>query len=134
MNKRSWLRQPLTYFWVITNFLFLFMDRKSLFDDWGMDGTVILVGNFLLFLVFVLSYWLTVRSFKSTNAQSFVRAIYMSFIIKFFVIAIVAFVYIMIAKEAVSKKALFACMGLYAIYAFLEVRSLTKLLKEKKNA
>jgi len=134
MNKRSWLRQPLTYFWVFSNFLFLFLDRNGVFEKAGMDSTVIIVGNFIIFLVFIISFWLTVRSFRSVNTQAFVRAIYFGFIIKFFVIALSAFIYIMIARKQVSKNALFVCMGLYIIYAVLEVRKLTRLLKEKRNA
>jgi len=104
------------------------------FEKTGIDSTVVIVGNFIIFLVFIISFWLTIRSFKSVNAQAFVRAIYLGFIIKFFVIALAAFIYIMIAREQVNKNALFVCMGLYVIYAILEVRKLTKLLKEKKNA
>lgn len=134
MSKKSLLRQPLTYFWVISNFVFLFLDQKGIFENAGIDGTVVLIGNFVLFLVSAASYWILQRSFKETNAQAFVRAVYTSFMIKFFVVAIVAFVYVMVAKKAVNKPALFICMGLYAIYTFFEVRTLTRKLKQKKNA
>jgi hypothetical protein len=54
--------------------------------------------------------------------------------IKFFLIAIAAFVYIMVAKKNLNKPALITCMGLYLVYTFVEVSSLQKLLKQKKNA
>jgi len=134
MNRKSWLRQPLTYFWIFSNFLILILDWKNIFKDSGIDATVILFGNFILFAVTILSYWMMQRSFKSTNAQSFMRAMYGSFLAKFFVVAISAFVYIMVAKKEVNKPGLFICMGLYIVYTFLEVRSLMKMLKQKKNA
>jgi hypothetical protein len=50
------------------------------------------------------------------------------------VIAIAAFIYIQMAKKEVNKPALFACMGLYLVYTFIEISTLTKMLKQKKNA
>jgi len=38
------------------------------------------------------------------------------------------------AKKDLNKPALFACMALYLVYTFVEVSSLQKLLKQKKNA
>jgi len=134
MNRRSWLRQPLTWFWVITNLLIIYLDRNNTFENHGIDGTVILFGNFILFVVSLFTFWIIQRSFKSTNTQTFIRAMYISFMFKFFVVAITAFVYIQVAKKEVNKPGLFICMGLYVIYTFFEVRNLMKLLKQKKNA
>ncbi len=134
MSRRSLLKQPITYTWLITNFLFLFLDRKGVFEARGIDGTVLLAGNFLLYLVAALSYWITLRSFKSDNPHAFVRAVYLSFIIKFFVVAITAFVYIRVAGKEVNKPGLLLCMGLFLVYTFLSVRSLTNILKRSKNA
>jgi hypothetical protein len=134
MNRKSWLRQPLTYFWIFSNFLILFLDWKNVFRHSGIDTTVILFGNFILFAVSILSFWMMQRSLKSSNPQSFMRAMYGSFIAKFFVVAITAFVYIQMAKKEVNKPGLFICMGLYIVYTFLEVSSLMKMLKQKKNA
>lgn len=106
--------------------------------DWlakkGIDQEVLIVGNLVLFAVMFLSFVLTRRSFNSSNPQHFVRAIYGGFIIKFFVIAIAAFAYIMVVKKNVNKPALFTCMGLYVLYTVFEVSSLLRLLKPKKNA
>jgi hypothetical protein len=74
------------------------------------------------------------RSLNSSNPQSFVRAMYGSFILKFFVLVIAAFAYIMLAKKDVNKQALFTCMGLYLIFTFIEISALTKKMKQKKNA
>ena len=54
--------------------------------------------------------------------------------LKFFVVAIAAFIYIMVTKKNVNKPALFFCMGLYIVYTFFEVSSLLRVLKQKKNA
>jgi len=71
------------------------------FANYNIDGTVVIIGNFILFLVSLATLVITQRSFKSANPQAFVRSIYAGFIIRFFVVAISAFVYIMVAKKAV---------------------------------
>lgn len=100
----------------------------------GINQEVLVTGNLLLFGVSLLAFLITDRALKSTNPQAFVRAMYGSFMIKFFVVAIVAFIYIMVVKKDVSKPALIACAGLYIIYTAIETRALMKMLNRKKNA
>ncbi|MBC7873266.1 MAG: hypothetical protein H7Y01_04680 [Ferruginibacter sp.] len=134
MSKGLFLRQSFTYFWLFNNFLILFLDRKHLLDKPGIDGEVLLIGNFILMVATSLSFVVSQRSLRSANPGASVRSLYGSFMIKFFVIAIAAFIYIMVAKKNVNKPALLICMGLYLVYTFMEVSSLQKLLKQKKNA
>ena len=134
MKRKTIFNQSITYFWIASNFLFLFLDRQGVFANYNIDGTVVIIGNFILFLVSLATLVITQRSFKSANPQAFVRSIYAGFIIRFFVVAISAFVYIMVAKKAVSKPALMICAGLYIIYSVLEISKLLQLLKPKKNA
>jgi len=112
----------------------LFITGRSWLERKGIDQEVVIIGNLVLFAVTILSFFLTRRSLRSANPNVFIRAMYGSFIIKFFVIVIAAFVYIMVTKENVNKPALFACMGLYVVYTFLEVSTLVRLLKQTKNA
>lgn len=100
----------------------------------GFDADVLIIGNLALCLVMLLSFMVTSRSLESKNPNSFVRAIYGSFIIKFFILAIAAFAYIMAQRKDVNKPALFVCMGLYVVYTFFEVSALFRLLKQKRNA
>lgn len=100
----------------------------------GINQEVLLAGNLLLFGVSFAAFFITHRAVRSENPQAFVRAMYGSFMIKFFVVAIVAFIYIMVVKKNVNKPALIACAGLYIIYTFIETKALVKLLKQKKNA
>ena len=112
----------------------LFITGRSWFAKNGIDNEVLIVGNLVLFVVSLVSFILTQRSLKSPNPQAFVRAVYGSFIIKFFVIVIAAFVYMQVAKKNVNKTGLFICMGLYIIYTIIEVSALFKLLRKKKDA
>ena len=100
----------------------------------SVDQSVLIAGNLLLFLVSLTAFLITYRSLRSSNPQAFVRAMYGSFMIKFFLIAIVAFIYIMIARKNVNKPGLIACGILYIVYTVLETGALMKLLKQRKNA
>ena len=100
----------------------------------SVDQSVLIAGNLLLFLVSLTAFLITYRSLRSSNPQAFVRAMYGSFMIKFFLIAIVAFIYIMIARKNVNKPGLIACGVLYIVYTVLETGALMKLLKQRKNA
>lgn len=125
------LRAVILVFVLLNGF---FVVGNSLLLSWHADQAVLIGGNLILFIVTVVSYLLTSRSFSSPNPNAFVRAMYGSFMIKLFVCAIAAFAYIMSAKKEVNKPALFICLGLYAIYTTMEVAALMKLLKQKKNA
>jgi hypothetical protein len=131
LNKRRAFF-PIAVFFLLWNVvLFLF---KSLLEKWGMDQFVLIIGNLILFVVTAISFFISLKGLKSSNPHAFVRSVYSSVMLKFFVFAIVAFVYIQVAKSAVNKSALFTCMGLYLVYTFLEVSVLTKLLRNKANA
>jgi Na+-transporting NADH:ubiquinone oxidoreductase subunit NqrE len=105
-----------------------------LLAKWGADQTVLIVGNLILFIATLSSYLLSLRGLKSDNPNAVVRSVYGSFMIKFFTCIIAAFIYIISVKKDVNKPALFACMGLYLVYTFIEVSILTRMSKRKKNA
>jgi len=111
-----------------------FVTGKGLLDKWSVDQAVLIVGNLILFVITAISFFISVRGLKNPNPHAFVRSVYGSVMIKFFVFAIAAFIYIQSAKAAVNKPALFVCMGLYLVYTFLEVSVLTKLLRKKADA
>lgn len=132
MNKNllKSIRPLLIIFILLSGF---FISAKSWLDKKGVDQDVLLAGNLVLFVVSLAAFIMTERSLKSSNPNAFVRAMYGSFIIKFFVVAIAAFTYIMIMKKNVNKPALVACAGLYIVYTGIETRALMKNLRQKKN-
>jgi uncharacterized BrkB/YihY/UPF0761 family membrane protein len=130
-DRLKLLRPMLVVFVFLSAF---FVTGRSFLIKKQADPDVLLIGNLLLFGVSLLAFLISYKALKSTNPQSFVRAMYGSFIVKFFVIAIAAFVYIMVTKKNVNKPSLIGCMVLYAVYTFLEVSALMKLLKRKRNA
>lgn len=129
-NRKPWI--PLLLLFIFLNSFFLL--GKSFLNKQGVDHLVLIGGNLILFVATALSFYISQRSLTSANPSSSVGSLYGSFMAKFFIIAIAAFVYIMVAKKNLNKPALFICMGLYLVYTFVEVSSLQKLLKQKKNA
>ncbi len=103
---------------------------KILLGGTTVNYNVLLYGNLLLFFVSWISSKMSTSAVQHKNVQVFLRLVYGSFIMKFFVLAIAAFVYISIFKSGVNKPALFGCFGLYIIYTFIEVRSVLKQSKK----
>lgn len=130
-NKKRSIQLILFVFVLINSLVFLFRD---FLEKNAIDHTVVLVGNVLLFLIALFTMLQSLKSINNTNPQVFVRSVLTGFIIRLFLCAIAAFVYIYMNDGKVNKPALFICMGIYAIYAAIEVNSLRKGLKEKKNA
>jgi hypothetical protein len=123
---------PIAFLFIILSGFFV--SGRSLLEKWEIDQNVLIIGNIILFAATSFSFWLGAHGLKTNNPQAIVRSVYGSFIVKFFILVIAAFVYIMITKKNVNKPALFICMALYVVYTFLEVRILLKLAKKKENA
>ncbi|MGZ3940059.1 MAG: hypothetical protein ACXVLT_15810 [Flavisolibacter sp.] len=123
---------PVILVFIVLNAFFL--AGRTMLQRWNLDQDVAIIGNALLFVITLISFLLAQRGLKNPNPYAFVRSIYGSVMLKLFVCIIAAFIYISMYKTKLNKPALFMCMGLYLVYTFLEVASLTKLLKQKKNA
>ena len=124
------------YFPVLYLFLALsifFLGLRYLVPASVIDYRVLQIGNILLFIVGWISMRMSIRALEHKNVQVFLRLIYGSFMLKFFVLAIGAFIYIAMYKKDINKPALFGCFGLYFIYTFTEVRSVMK-QRKKINA
>jgi hypothetical protein len=122
---------PIVIIFVIVNALLIVF--RTTFDRWGVDRDAMIIGNVLLFAITLLSYWIGIRGLRSPNTHAFVRGVYASMMIKLFLCAIAAFIYVSIYRESVNKPALFGTMGLYLVYSFLEVSILMKMLKGNAN-
>lgn len=129
-NRKIFL--PFLFVFVLLNGFFL--AGESFLEKNGIDHEVLIGGNLILFAASAISFYVSKRSLSSKTANSSIRSLYGSFMIKFFLIITAAFIYIMLEKKNVNKPALMICMGLYLVYTFVEVSTLQKLLKQKKNA
>lgn len=133
MNKQSFRNffPAIMIFLVLNSGLLIMMNRL---EDWGFDYTVLVFGNLVIFGISFLSYWMAVRGLTTKNNHAFFRWVYGSIMTKLFLLAGVAFIYIVMNKKEVNKPSLFFCMGLYIIYTFIEVSALMRVNKQKTNA
>ena len=98
-----------------------------------LDERVLISANILLLLLNLVSLRMNKKAMEHKNLQAFLRLVYGSFLLKFFVLALAAFIYIALNRKNINKPALFGCFGIYFLYAVAEVRSVMKLSK-KSNA
>ncbi len=110
-----------------------FIAGKGLLQKWNADQEVLILGNLLLFIITLVSYFMAQKGMRNPNPHAFIRSVYGSVMIKLFICIIAAFIYIASHKEHINKPALFICMGLYLVYTFLEVSVLMKMLKQRTN-
>jgi hypothetical protein len=111
----------------------LLVMKKNL-ESWGFNYSVLLFGNLLIFAICFLSFWMGAKGLATKNSHAFFRWVYSSIMIKLFVLAAAAFIYIITMKKEVNKPGIIFCMGLYIIYTFIEVSGLMKVNKQKSNA
>jgi|SRR5579859_5494190 len=127
---RSFL--PILFIFLLTSLLFL--AGWSVLAGWNIDGSVLLVGNAILFAATVISFYLYVRALRDANVQVFLRMLYLSLLVKMVFSLAATLLYVFLAGKAVNKGAIMACFGLYIVYTFAEVKIIMRLSKSQKNA
>jgi hypothetical protein len=130
-SKLRPLLPVIIFFTLLNGFL---ATQKNFLVNKGINREVVIIGNLILFVITVISWFISLRGLKDPNPNVFVRSMYLNLMLKLFVCMIAAFVYIFTFKKELNKPALFICMGLYFVYTFIEVAALTKIMKQKKNA
>lgn len=118
-------------FFLVNAIAFLF---KNFLHDHGFGIKFLLVANLLLFCLSLAGFLIQMRGLKSVNINAFIRSVYVSLLIKIFIIIIALALYLFLAKGKVNKPSLFTAMALYILYAFIEVKQLMKISRRKTNA
>lgn len=94
-------------FSVLSIFIFLF--RNNL-EKYGMDVNVLIWGNVLLFLLGCISFFIQQRALQSGSPQVFTRYFYLSFVIKFILVAVTVLLY-SFNTQKVNKASVMVCRG-----------------------
>jgi hypothetical protein len=95
----------------------------------GVDLRVLHAANLLLFLVSTVSTIWMIRSFRQPDGHALLKALYGGFMIRFFLLAIAAFIYILANRKGVNIPGLVGSAVFYILYLTVEIRSLRKVLK-----
>ncbi len=121
---------------IVPVFIFFIMVNSFclLFKNWltskGIDPLVLGAGNSILFFLSVIIYFMQKKSLQNPNPNVFVRSVMAGTFIKLLVIAGAVIIYLLTAGENKSNYAVLAAMGLYFVYTFIEVKTVSKLNKE----
>ena len=96
--------------------------------QWNMDYRVVLVGNTVLFLATAFSFYLYSRALRNNNVQVFLRMMYSSLLAKMMLCLVATLIYLFVSK-GVNKAGIIACLVLYVVYTYIEVKILMRLMK-----
>jgi hypothetical protein len=122
---------PIVLFFIVLNGFFI--SGKNMLNRWDMDQDVLIIGNLILLVITLVSFFLAQKGLKNPNPHAFVRSVYSGMMIKLFLCVIVVFIYVSLYKNTYNKPALFTCMALYLVYSFMEVSILMKLLRKNPH-
>lgn len=129
--KKGSPQRPILFLFVLLNALFLLF--KDPLISVGFDADMLIIGNGIIFLMTFISSKLLHGSMHAANSAAFLRGVYGSFLIKFFIVAITVLVYAFLNRSNVNKPGLFTLMGLYLVYTFIEISSLLKKTNKAKE-
>jgi len=122
---------PLVFVFLIIGALVLVF--RNFLAQHGFDWQLLSGGNLFLYIITVVSMHMLTKGLRATNTHAFLRNAYTGVLIKLFACAGAAFIYILASGKNLNKPALFACMGLYLVYSFVEMSVLMKQSNRKKN-
>ncbi len=123
---------PITVIFLITNTFFIL--GRSLLTQWGVNTDVLIIGNLLLILLTVFSFYQHTRALRNKNIHAFLRMIKGSMLIKMAICGVAAFIYIITAGKGVNSGGVLGFMFLYFLYTLTEAAIVMKLSKQNKNA
>src|SRR6478752_3773467 len=101
---------PIVLLFILFNSLFI--AGKNWLKKWNADTDVLIVGNLILFIATVVSFFLYTRALKNDKPHKFLKYIYGGMFLKMLICLITAFIYIASYGQDVNKPAIFGCMFL----------------------
>lgn len=123
---------PIIVFFIVANAALI--GGRSWLSKWGIDQSVAIVGNLILFIATFLSLLLYQRAMDHPSTQGFLRNAYSGLIAKLLVCLFSVVIYAMVARNNVNKQGIFVCVFFYFVYTIIEMRSLARRNKERSNA
>lgn len=126
-GKAFW---PIAVIFIVITLLVLAV-RDWLAGQWNMDFMVVLVGNAVLFLATAFSFYLYSRALRNNNVQVFLRMMYSSLLVKMLLCLVATLIYLFICGKDVNKAGILACLALYVVYTYIEVKVLMRLSKNQ---
>jgi hypothetical protein len=123
--------RPLVLFFLIVNALAVVGDKQI--AAWGMKQDVLIVANILLFVFSLIGLLLQLNASKNPNPNAIVRAVMAGMGLKLIGFAAALLIYLSIVGKDKSVYSIYAALGLYVVYTWMEVRLFLR-QNPKKNA
>jgi hypothetical protein len=123
--------RPLVLFFLIINALTVVGDKQI--AAWGMQQDVLIVANILLFVFSLIGLLLQLNASKNPNPNAIVRAVMAGMGLKLIGFAAALLIYLSIVGKDKSVYSIYAALGLYVVYTWMEVRLFLR-QNPKKNA
>ena len=102
-------------------------------DNINVNHTVLLIANFILFVLTLITSALHIKALRNSNPYAFVRSITLGLFIKLIVIAASVLIYLNASKENADIYTIGLAMLLYVVYTIFEVAGAMR-LNRKRNA
>lgn len=118
---------PITFLYTVLAVGIIF--SESYLRQWGVDKRVLHGANTLLLLTASLSSFLMLMQSGKTGSNAILTSIYGGFIIRFFGIALAAFLYIFLQKKNVNIPGLIGGALFYVLYWAVEIRAVRNQMK-----
>ena len=122
------IRPLVVLFIVVTSLLLALQARLA---QAGIDVTVVICANTLLFLATILNIYFQCKNVNNPNPNAIIRGVMGAMFLKLFVLAAAVLIYLLAAGEGRSVNAVFLGMALYIVYTWLEVRISLRLNPKK---
>lgn len=94
------------------------------------DRMALLVANALLAVLSVVSFFMLKNKAKEQRPQAFVNGVYGATLLRLMVCMGSIFIYLFVNRGHLHKPSIFAMMGLYIVYTFVETITAAKEMKK----
>jgi hypothetical protein len=95
------------------------------------DFEAMMVANLVLALLTAIGFLMIKKQLKQDGPHAFVRGVYSATLLKLMVCMGSIFAYAIMNKEHLHKPSVFAMLGIYIIYTFIETIVAQKIAKQK---
>lgn len=94
------------------------------------DKAALMVANVVLALLSIGAYLIMQKKLKEDRAQAFVNGVYSASLLRLMVCLGGIFIYAYTNRDHLHKPTVFAMMGMYVVYTFLETITMSKAAKK----
>lgn len=127
-KARHWIVSVSAVFLFVT---VLCIALSAKLQHYAVDVQVVMGANLLLFLSVVLNLFFQQKNLANANPSAMIRGVMIGTFLKLIVLAAAAIIYLSLAGEQRSARAVYAGMALYFIYTWVEVQLSLKMKSQK---